>query len=538
MAGAAERDAGLTAVYPAALASGIRAVADRAAMNLMNLPIQAESPDTFSTAHLKGDLKGRSVSGGLITLTSQGAQFLLQSASTVVLARLLVPADFGLVAMVTAITGVAQGFADLGLSEATIQREQISHAQVSTLFWINVAAGLLLMMVTVALAPVLVWFYREPRLRNITILVSLTFLIGGLRVQHDALLKRQMRFLSVAIRDVTSSVLAVTAGVIMAWRGAGYWALAALPLILNSAQMALSWSMSRWIPGLPRRDADVSSLLSFGGGVAGSYLIMNLNRSTDNILVGWYWGAGPLGLYSRAYNLLMLPFRQLIFPASSVAVSAFSRTQNDGDRFARFYLQAVNLMMWISTPIFGLLFVVAEPLIVLTLGEKWREAAPVFQLLALSALGQVILESAIWSLVSRGQTNRLLKLSLLMSPILIGSYALGLPFGIKGVALSGSLVFVASLPWLFRFTFRETNLTLRRFGAAIVWPTMAGLASVLLSELVLHLLGPLGTSAVLLAATLTFVPAYSALMLIPTIRREIISLKKIIDPFGILKRSA
>lgn len=507
-------------------------------MNAMNLPIQAESPDTFSTAHLKGDLKGRSVSGGLITLTSQGAQFLLQSASTVVLARLLVPADFGLVAMVTAITGVAQGFADLGLSEATIQREQISHGQVSTLFWINVGVGLLLMMVTVALAPVLVLFYREPRLRNITVLVSLTFLIGALRVQHDALLKRQMRFRSVAIRDVTSSVLAVTVGIIMAWRGAGYWALAALPLMLNFAQMALSWSMSRWIPGLPRRDAPVGSLLSFGGGVAGSYLIMNLNRSTDNILVGWYWGAGPLGLYSRAYNLLMLPFRQLIFPASSVAVSAFSRTQSDGDRFARYYLRAVNLMMWISTPIFGFLFVVAEPLIVLTLGGKWRDAAPVFQLLALSALGQVLLESAIWSLVSRGQTKRLLKLSLLISPILIGSYALGLPFGIKGVALSGSLVFVAVLPWLLRFTFRETNLTLRRFGAAIVWPTMVGLASVSLSEFVLHILESQGASSVLLVAPLSFAAAYSVSMLIPAVRREILSLKNMIEPFGTLKRSA
>lgn len=516
----------------------MRAVTDRAAMNAMNLPIQAESPDTFSTAHLKGDLKGRSVSGGLITLTSQGAQFLLQSASTVVLARLLVPADFGLVAMVTAITGVAQGFADLGLSEATIQREQISHGQVSTLFWINVGVGLLLMMVTVALAPVLVLFYREPRLRNITVLVSLTFLIGALRVQHDALLKRQMRFRSVAIRDVTSSVLAVTVGIIMAWRGAGYWALAALPLMLNFAQMALSWSMSRWIPGLPRRDAPIGSLLSFGGGVAGSYLIMNLNRSTDNILVGWYWGAGPLGLYSRAYNLLMLPFRQLIFPASSVAVSAFSRTQSDGDRFARYYLRAVNLMMWISTPIFGFLFVVAEPLIVLTLGGKWRDAAPVFQLLALSALGQVLLESAIWSLVSRGQTKRLLKLSLLISPILIGSYALGLPFGIKGVALSGSLVFVAVLPWLLRFTFRETNLTLRRFGAAIVWPTMVGLASVLLSEFVLHILESQGASCVLLVAPLSFAAAYSVSMLIPAVRREILSLKNMIEPFGTLKRSA
>jgi O-antigen/teichoic acid export membrane protein len=499
---------------------------------------QTNIVDVFSTEHLQPDLKGRSVRGGLLTLTSQGTQLVLQSVSTVVLARLLVPTDFGLVAMVTAIMGVAQGFADLGLSEATIQREQISHGQVSTLFWINLGIGLTLMLVTVSLAPALVAFYREPRLRTITFLLSLTFFIGGLRVQHDALLKRQMRFPSLAIRDVTSSAFAVTAGIIMAWRGAGYWALAALPLILNSVQMALSWSMAKWIPGLPRRDAHVGSLVSFGGGVAGSYLIMSLNRSADNVLVGWYWGAGPLGLYSRAYNLLMLPFRQLVFPASSVAVSAFSRMHGDPERFAKYYLRAVNLVMWISTPVFGFLFVVAEPLIVLTLGGKWREAAPVFQILALSALGQVLLESTIWSLVSRGQTKRLLKLSLVMSPILIGSFAFGLPFGIKGVALSGSLIFVAFLPWILRFTFRETNLTLRRLGAAIVWPTMVGSASVLLAELAFHVLVPHSIFSKLLVAALSFAATYSVSMLIPPIRQEVFSLKRLVESFGPLKRSA
>ena len=163
---------------------------------------QQQALDAFSTEHLHADLKGRSVRGGVLTLTSQGAQFVMQSIATVVLARLLTPADFGLVAMVTAITGLGQAFADLGLSEATIQHPEISHNQVSTLFWINVAIGLGAYVDYGALAPVLAWFYQEPRLKDITLLVSLTFLIGGLRVQHDALLRRQMRFSSLAIRDM------------------------------------------------------------------------------------------------------------------------------------------------------------------------------------------------------------------------------------------------------------------------------------------------------------------------------------------------
>jgi PST family polysaccharide transporter len=145
----------------------------------------------------------------LVTLTSQGGQFVLQSISTVVLARLLVPAEFGMVAMVTAITGLASAFADLGLSEATIQRKEITHHQVSALFWINLAVGLGLTLVTAAIAPVLAKFYREPRLVNITLVLSITFLIGSLRVQPDALLKRQMRFSALAIRDVSSYALGV-----------------------------------------------------------------------------------------------------------------------------------------------------------------------------------------------------------------------------------------------------------------------------------------------------------------------------------------
>jgi len=492
-----------------------------------SIAAQPQLLDAFSTEHLHADLKGRSVRGGVLTLTSQGAQFLMQSISTVVLARLLVPADFGLVAMVTAITGLGQAFADLGLSEATIQHPEISHDQVSTLFWINVAIGLTLTSITAGLAPVLAWFYREPRLKDITFLLSLTFLIGGLRVQHDALLRRQMRFSSLAIRDVASYVLAVPVAITLAWRGAGYWALVALPLTSNLTQMSLSWLMVRWTPGLPRRDAKVRSLISFGGNVAASYFVFNVNRSADSILIGRFWGAGPLGLYSRAYNLLMLPVRQLGAPARSVAVPTFSRLQADPERFARYYLRATNLIMWISAPIFGFLFVAAEPVIVLALGSRWREAAPVFQILAIFALGQLLLESTVWLFVSRGQSKRLLILLLIISPIIVGSYAIGLPFGIKGVALSGSLVLLAIFPWILKFTFRGTALTLGCLVQAIVYPISLSLAGVVLAELVLHLIAPQRIASQLLVTVLGFAAAFSLSTLIPAVRQEVMSFREL-----------
>jgi PST family polysaccharide transporter len=493
------------------------------------MAVQQEPLDALSTEHLGQDLRGRSVRGGLLNLVSQGSQFLIQTCATVVLARLLTPSDFGLVAMVATITGLAQAFADLGLSEATIQRKEINQHQVSALFWINLAIGMGLLLLTVAVSPVLAKFYRDARLINITLISSLTFLIGGLRVQPDALLKRQMRFLALAIRDISSYALAVPLAIAMAWRGAGCWSLVALPLMVNFTQMTLSWLMVNWRPSLPRRDPGVGSMISFGGNVAASYFVITVTRSADNILIGRYLGPDPLGLYSRAYNLLMLPVRQLIMPAGSVAIPTLSRLQDDPGRFARYYLRAVNLLTWISAPVFAFMFVSAQPVIVLLLGKQWKAAAPVFQFLAISALGQVLLETIIWLSVSRGRSIQLFSLLLVVSPVLVLSYAAGLPLGIKGVALSGSLVLLALLPLVLKFAFRETELSLPLVGRAVVYPLALSVLAVIIAEMGRRIVAPSHIFSELLVGALAFVAVFSASWLVPPIHAEIISLRKLLN---------
>jgi len=489
------------------------------------MPIEQRSLNAFSTDHLDKDLKGRSVRGGLLTLSSQAVQFIIQTVATVILARLLTPSDFGLVAMVTSVTGLANSFMDFGLSEATIQRKNITHEQVSALFWINLVIGVGLTLATAVVGPVIAWVDSEPRLRAIALLASFNFLVGGLRVQPNALLKRQMRYLSIAMRDVASYTVAVPVAVVMACYGAGYWALVALPLILNSVQMALSWLLVRWRPSFPRRGSSVRSMVIFGGNVSGSYLLTNLNRSVDAVLVGWYWGAEPLGLYSRAYNLLMLPVRQLSSPASSVAVPTFSRLQSEPERFARYYLRAACVIMWICAPLFGFLFVAATPVIALVLGPQWGQAAPVFRLLAVSAMTQIFLEMSIWLLISRGMSGSLLKLLLLISPVMTVSFLCGLPFGIKGVALAGSLAQIAIFPWMLHFTFRGTKLTLCRLGRSIVFPVSLSLLGVLFSEVALNLMAPAHMLSRLLVSALGLVVAYSLSVIIPEIRQEVLSFR-------------
>jgi O-antigen/teichoic acid export membrane protein len=487
---------------------------------------QTQAIDVLSTEHLRGDLKRRSFHGGLFTLGAQGALYLVAFVATVVMARLLTPTDYGLVAMVTTISQLGQAFADLGLSEATIQREKINHEEVSALFWINVAIGLGLMLIMAALAPCLAWFYREPRLLKIALVVSTTFLMGGLRVQHDALLKRQMRFIALALRDLGSMIVGVIVALLLVWRGAGYWAIVALSLCSTAGQTLLSWFMVRWLPSPPRRSTNVRSLVDFGSNVAASYLIYNINRSADQVLIGWAWGAGPLGLYSKAYNLLMLPVRQLGQASGKVSVPAFSRLQDEPERFARYYLRLTNLMFWISAPLFAFLFLAAQPVIVIALGKQWSGAVPVFRLLAVSAFAQVLLDPLLWLLVSLGQSGRLLRLLFIISPILIASFAIGLPFGIKGVALSGSLCLVGMFPWVLKFVFHGTHLTLQKLGQAILCPISVCLMAALGGEVALRLTAPQGTIPQLMVAGVALLTIYSLSLLIPPVRHEVLSIRE------------
>src|SRR5690606_19203223 len=185
---------------------------DATASNSLETTGRIDSRDAyFDTEHLTKHLRRRTMRGGAITVSSQGVKFALRLGSTAVLARLLTPADFGLIAMVTVVTGFVEMFKDAGLSMATIQRERITHAQVSTLFWINVALSALIMLLIAALAPAIAWFYGEPRLLPITLALSGTMIFGGLAVQHQALLRRQMQFGRLATIEITSMAAGIAA---------------------------------------------------------------------------------------------------------------------------------------------------------------------------------------------------------------------------------------------------------------------------------------------------------------------------------------
>lgn len=398
-------------------------------------------PDTrhdrhFSTNHLMDNLKDRSVRGGAVTLCTQGVKFVLQMGSTMILARLLTPADFGLVAMVTAVTGFAAMFKDAGLSMATVQREHITHEQVSTLFWINVALSLLLVLATAAAAPMIAWIYGEPRLTGITLALAGTFLFGGLTVQHQALLRRQMQFSKLAATELVSMITGVVAGIAVAWHLRSYWALVCIPAATGIANAIGVWVSSRWIPGRPRRGTGVMPMIRFGGNLTGFNAINYFARNADNMLIGWWWGAGALGLYDRAYSLLMLPIRQINSPIAAVAIPALSRLQSNPARYRGAYLKLLRSLTAFMLPGIAFLIIAADWLILLILGSQWSQSATTFRLLGITALVQPVSNSCGWLFVTQNRSAEQLRWGMIAFPLTVIPFLLGIPYGIEGVAFA------------------------------------------------------------------------------------------------------
>lgn len=427
-------------------------------------------PRHFSVDHLREDLKGRSIRGGAVTLGAHSIKFALSLMSMVVLARLLTPADFGLVAMVTSLTGFVAMFKDAGLSMATVQREEINHAQVSTLFWINVALSLILMCLVGALAPVVAWFYDEPELVRVTLAIAATFIIGGLTPQHMALLKRQMRFTAMAGKDIAAMTAGVAVGITLARLGAGYWALIAMAATSALVDASLAWVLTGWIPGLPRRGTGVRPMLAFGGNLTAAKFINYFSRSADNVLVGWFWGAGALGVYAKAYALMTLPISKVLEPLGSIAVPALSRLQHQPSRYRNYYFTALSALAWITMPLMAVMAVSAEPLILIMLGPQWEATIPIFRILAVAGILQPIYSTVRWIFQSNGNGRGLLRLLGALAPLFIVSFLVGLPFGPSGVALAYTIVFLAALPFVFHYTFRGTPLTMIGLLRTLIYP--------------------------------------------------------------------
>lgn len=422
-------------------------------------PVPDPSPPRFSRAgdhlgtdHLRDHVVARSVRGGIVTLGAQGAKVAVQVVAVVLLARLLAPADFGVFAMVAAFLGVLEMLKDLGLSTATVQRAEISSPQVSALFWLNAGLGMTVTLGLAGLAPALAWLFDEPVLLHIVPVVALAFLINGFGTQHLALLRRQMRFSVIAVVQVGGEIAALTAAVAAALAGLGIWALVVQRLVWAGATTLGAWIACDWRPVRPARFAEIRGMVAFGGNATGSMIISYMASNLDKVLIGWWWGAAPLGLFERAQKLLLLPVQNLNTPLATVALPALSRLIGQPARYRAVYLAAAERLAMLIAPLGGLFIVAGDLIVALVLGPQWSQAAPILTWMGLSVIYMPVTYTLSWLYMSQDRTPEMLRAGLVNAGISVAVLIASLPFGPVAVAatyaISGIVLRVPLLFWL------------------------------------------------------------------------------------------
>ncbi|QLD12261.1 lipopolysaccharide biosynthesis protein [Microbacterium oleivorans] len=400
---------------------------------------------------------GRAARGARVTLGGQALKFALQLTSTVVLARLLVPEDFGLFAMVIAVTGFAALLGDFGLSNAAVQAENITDQQRSNLFWISTGVGALLYALLFTVAPLIQDFYRADGLAVVVQVMSVGFLLSAIASQFTAHLTRNLSFGRLAIIDVSSQAAGLAFALSLAINGAGYWALVGQQLASAGVLLVLTALLSGWVPRWPA-PAPMRSLLTFAANSLGVQALSYVSGNADSVALGRTSGPEALGLYDRAYQLFKIPVQQIAAPLTRVALPILSRQQSNRPQMSRYVLSAQLGMSYVLGAAFCLGAALASPVIELALGPQWSDAAPLFAILAFGGVFQVMGYVYYWSFLACGLTALQLRFSLVTRALMVGLIIIGAFFGPTGVALAVAVGLALNWVVLSAFPMRRTGL--------------------------------------------------------------------------------
>ena len=427
------------------------------------------------------ELSRSSARGGVITMAATAVKVAVQLLSTVVLARLLTPDDYGVLGMVTSFTVFASLFKDLGLSSAAIQVKDLTRAQQTNLFWINTGFALLLTVVVAAAAPALAAFYGRAELTGMTLILSTTFLLTGLSAQHNVMLVRAMRFGPQAIANIAGALFNFGTAMTLALTGWGVWALAWGLVAGAVTRTGLIWYLSPFMPGRWQRHAGTRKLLGFGANVTVFNFANYFSRNLDSILIGKFVSSEALGYYSRANQLLMFPISNLRAPIEAVCYPALSKLQDDRKAWEEYYLNVVRLLACLSMPIAAWLIVTADSFVPLVLGAQWNGSVPLIRILSIVCFIQPSASLMGTALLSQGRSRAFLVQGLAVSLVVSAGFGLGTVWGATGVAWSYVVTsYLVLVPTLIN-TYRGTSLKVGDFFRSVAFPALvsAGVAGCL-----------------------------------------------------------
>ena len=390
----------------------------------------------FDDNQAKGDHGRRSLRSGVVSVTARGVNIVIQVGSTIFLARLLSPHDYGLVGMVSALVGFAPTLIDLGTTDAAVQKSRISRDEVSALFWLNVGIGGGLSVLVAACSPLIARFYHEPELQRIALVSSLTFIFSALSCQHYALLRRAMMFRRIAMIDIGANLFSSGLAIGMAFCGSGYWALVVRSILVAFFLTVGVWWECRWLPGLPKLTSGVKDMLKFGAHLTGFTMTDYAARSGDRVAIGYWYGAGQLGFYQNALMLYENVLSVLTVPLHTVATASLTKLREDIEELKRCWATALASLSFFAMPAFGILAVTGPDAVVLLLGDKWAKAGSLLSIFAFRGIAHIVERTLGWLHVAAGRSDRWLRWGVASSLVQLAALGCGLPFGLRGVAIA------------------------------------------------------------------------------------------------------
>lgn len=421
--------------------------------------------------------------GVMWTGAGQVIRQVVQIVSSIVLARLLVPEEFGLLGMALFFVGFAQLLADFGLGAAIVHGQHDDPDVLSSCFWFSVLVSAGLSLVVALLAKPISMFYGEPIIAGIVLVLSVNLLITGAQAVPQASLQRDMRFGDLAKSQVFGGICGAFTAVVMAAFGGGVWSLVMQPLVGSCVTFSLLLYYSRWAPSLRLKKAEFGPLMLFSGHVLGSNLLTYVTRNSDQVLIGRFLGQQSLGLYSLAYQLMLYPLQHVSSVIVRVLFPTLSQIKGDLERFASAYLRAIGVIAFLTFPMMMGLFAVAEDFIAVVFGEKWSAMLPVLKMFTGVGLFQSIGTTVGTIYLASGRTDLMLKVVGGVAPVVVIAVIAGLPWGVTGVAMSYAIAAAAMFYVTLYFALGVARISFRRFHAHLIRPFMAALimtASVIL----------------------------------------------------------
>ena len=444
------------------------------------------------------DLKARVVSGAFLVAGAQLARQLVQLGAVALLARLVVPADFGLVALAVGLLAFAQVLADFGLSSALEREIDLAPAVESRLFRLNLLGALLVAAVVTLAAPSLARLLGQPELTFVLRALALPFLVAGAVRTRASVLARQLRFGRLGAVEVVPVVLGTATSVLLAYRGWGV-----IALVAGSAVQQVVWSggavLAAGVPSAaPAPLRDVMPLIRFGGSLSLFQIVNTTARKMDDLLVGGLMGVAALGLYEKSYALMMIPVAYLAGASSRVLYPSLARVRDDAEQFRFLYLGAIRKLAGLSFPAAAVCAAAAGPVVRLVLGPRFEAAVPIFAVLALTMGLQPLMSIGGTVYMARARMRLFLGVSTMAAIVMAAAYGIGawqasplamaqwftVAYGVVFVPLISVALRVAGATWT-EFLHRVAapavsavamwvvGVVTARFGVVVQFPSMA-----------------------------------------------------------------